>query len=606
MRYRVFDTCIFSFVSGRYAFPCSFCNCCSSLHNAHGYVARQSARSTWPLHRKPLDMKKSSFARSFISSLSLAGVAMGLFLFAASLTPSLIPRPFQVQGVLSGVVFMTGYGVGWILVWLWSYLELPKLPGRRAKWIMGLLSLIACGFVIHALSNATNWQNSIRTLMDMEPVDTAYPFTILSISLLTSLLILSFCRGLIALGARLRSLALSVVPRRVASIISVALLVVVLIGFVDKLFLRSAISAMDEAFAELNDFIEPDIEQPLQATASGSPESRIDWSTMGRRGREFTVSGPTASEISKLTGKPAVEPIRVYAGFEGEDALEAQAQNALDELLRLKAFERSVMVVATPTGTGWMDPGGVDTVEYLHNGDTAIVALQYSYLPSWTTLLIDPDRARRAARTLFGKIYGHWRRLPTDTRPELYLFGLSLGALGSEYSGSVIDLLNDPFEGALWSGPPFPSTHWSAIMNSPDLTGPAWLSELADGRLVRFAGPEGFRPPSRDGWGKSRILYIQHASDPMSFFSPTLLWRSPRWLVDRGPDVSEHLHWRPLVTFFQVGFDIFLATSVPPGHGHNIAPAAYIDGWVAVTDPEGWNLEQVEMLKWHFKTKNAY
>jgi uncharacterized membrane protein len=44
-------------------------------------------------------------------------------------------------------------------------------------------------------------------------------------------------------------------------------------------------------------------------------------------------------------------------------------------------FERSVLVVATPTGSGWLDNGAVDTLEYLHGGDTAIVATQYSYLP---------------------------------------------------------------------------------------------------------------------------------------------------------------------------------------------------------------------------------
>jgi uncharacterized membrane protein len=66
--------------------------------------------------------------------------------------------------------------------------------------------------------------------------------------------------------------------------------------------------------------------------------------------------------------------------------MEQRAELALEELKRVGGFSRSVLVVATPTGTGWLDPGAVDTVEYLHAGDTAIVSMQYSHLPSWITI----------------------------------------------------------------------------------------------------------------------------------------------------------------------------------------------------------------------------
>ena len=89
----------------------------------------------------------------------------------------------------------------------------------------------------------------------------------------------------------------------------------------------------------------------------------------------------------------------------------------------------------------------------------------------------------------------------------------------------------------------------------------------------------------------------------MSFFSPNLAFSRPRWLQDRGPDVSPHMRWQPLVLFFQVGFDILLATSVPIGYGHNFAPGAYIDGWLAVTDPEGWEAEDVARLKSFFRER---
>ena len=43
----------------------------------------------------------------------------------------------------------------------------------------------------------------------------------------------------------------------------------------------------------------------------------------------------------------------------------------------------------------------VDPMEYMYNGDTAMVAMQYSYLPSWISFLVDKERAREAGRDLF-------------------------------------------------------------------------------------------------------------------------------------------------------------------------------------------------------------
>jgi uncharacterized membrane protein len=95
-----------------------------------------------------------------------------------------------------------------------------------------------------------------------------------------------------------------------------------------------------------------------------------------------------------------------------------------------------------------------------------------------------------------------------------------------------------------------------------------------------------------------RFVYIQHASDPMSFFAPELLYRRPEWLAgERGPDVSPYLKWFPIVTFLQAGFDLPMATSVPHGYGHNFAPSSYIDSWVEVTQPAAWNAEETTRLK---------
>ena len=314
------------------------------------------------------------------------------------------------------------------------------------------------------------------------------------------------------------------------------------------------------------------------------------------------MGGPTQSELSDFWERDCRRPIRVYVGMRSRETTEQQAKLALDELKRVGGFERSLLVVATPTGTGWLDPSAVNTLEYLHGGDTAIVSTQYSYLPSWMTIIVDPKRSIEAAQVLFDEIYAYWKTLPKDDRPKLYLFGLSLGSLGSEVSADLYTIFEDPIQGAVWSGPPFPSTQWSDLTAGRNPGTPAWLPTYRDEAMVRFTAQQNALETGKR-WGPIRNVYIQYASDPMVFFSPNLLRKNPDWLArNRGPDVSPHLQWYPIVTFLQIAFDLPMATSVPIGFGHNYSPSSYIDAWIAVTQPEKWTSKDTERLKERFAT----
>uniref|UniRef100_UPI001952DB3C alpha/beta-hydrolase family protein n=1 Tax=Klebsiella pneumoniae TaxID=573 RepID=UPI001952DB3C len=68
--------------------------------------------------------------------------------------------------------------------------------------------------------------------------------------------------------------------------------------------------------------------------------------------------------IKAFTGRSAMQPIRVYVGQRGADTAQARAELALNELKRQGGFDRSVLIVITPTGTGWVDPAAMDPVEY--------------------------------------------------------------------------------------------------------------------------------------------------------------------------------------------------------------------------------------------------
>jgi uncharacterized membrane protein len=461
------------------------------------------------------------------------------------------------------------------------------------KWGISIaVAIVFFGF----LRQMTHWQNSLRQLMQMPELESAYPVSTAVIAIVFGAILITLAR-LIGFACSIVSSRLKrFLPPRVAYTISVTLVALAIVFVGNGVIARGLLNAADAFFLQADALVDEGVEQPDDPLVCGSAESLISWDSIGRRGKDFIALGPTQESISNFWQDAALRPIRVYAGMRSAETKREQAKLALDELIRVGGFERSVLVVATPTGTGWLDPGAVDSIEYMHQGDTAIVSTQYSYLPSWITILIDPERSIESARYLFEEVYGYWKTLPRDNRPKLYLHGLSLGSLGSEQSAAWYTILEDPHHGAVWSGPPFPSRQWASVVRSRNAGTPAWLPTFRDSAMVRFTAQENSLDTGKR-WGPIRNVYIQYASDPMVFFSPDLLIKQPEWLQGkRGPDVSPDLNWYPVVTFLKIAFDLPMAISVPAGYGHNYAPAHYIDAWVAVTDPSNWTADKSKRL----------
>ena len=536
-------------------------------------------------------------------TLSFVGVIFAGLLFATSMTPSLLPRSFTTQGLLSGFAAACGYACGVLVDWTWRFLQFRPLSvsvKRRAR-LIALAS--AGGLMIIVLWRATSWQNSIRGLMEMPPVASSYAFSTAFLAAVVGVVLITVGRGFVFCSVFVAQRLKKFVPDRLAYVLAACFVLICTATVSNNLVARSLLNLMDASFAKLDRLTDKDVVQPVLWNQSGSDPSLIEWNTIGRRGKRFVAAGPTAKEISNFHQKECVQPLRIYVGLNSRPTMRQRAQLALEELKRTEAFQRSVLVVATPTGTGWIDPSAADTLEYLHAGDTAIVALQYSYLPSWLTITVDPERSTVAARLLFDEIYRHWKNLPKESRPKLYLHGLSLGALGSELSTDVLTIFEDPIDGALWSGPPFPSRQWELLTQIRNEGSPAWKPEIRDSRMVRFYGQSDDVWDDRE-WGPIRNIYLQYASDPMVFFSPDLLFEEPDWLQgERGPDVSPYLKWVPVVTCLQIAFDLPLATNVPLGYGHNYAPEDYIDAWVGVTNPSEFTEEKRRRLKDLFRDR---
>lgn len=549
-------------------------------------------------------MNLARLIRRQLLSLSGVGLMLGALFFAAALTPTLIPRSYLTQGALAGGCFAIGYFAGVLWRRLWHYLELPE-PSARARSIANALVAAGCLLVVMvSLWRAAEWQNAIRAVMNMAPVETAHPFKVCAIALITFVVLLVLERSFALIARFLAARIRRVIPRKVANVIGVLVAGLLFWSIASNVLIRTAFNALDSSFRELDVLLEPERPQPTAADRTGSPNSLVKWKELGRMGRRFIASGPTAAEISAVTGRPAQDPVRVYVGLGSGDTAQARARLALDELERQHGFDRKVLIVITPTGTGWIDPAAMDTLEYLHHGDVASVAMQYSYLNSPLSLLFQPEYGTEAARALFVEIYGYWTTLPKDRRPKLYLHGLSLGALNSEKSAELFEMIGDPIAGALWSGPPFESRNWRSITANRNPGSPAWLPKFRDGRFVRFMNQNGPTVPADAPWGPMRMVYLQYASDAITFFAYRDAYQAPAWMnAPRGPDVSPELRWYPIVTMLQLALDMAVATNAPMGFGHVYAPEHYVDAWVAVTDVRDWSADALAQLKQQLAAK---
>ena len=223
--------------------------------------------------------------------------------------------------------------------------------------------------------------------------------------------------------------------------------------------------------------------------------------------------------------------------------------------------------------------------------------MQYSYLPGMLALPTEGAYGAESARALFRAVYGHWTQLPRETRPALYVYGVSLGALNAERSFDAHDIIADPLHGALLTGPPFRSALWHTVTDGRTPGSPAWLPRYRDGSVIRFRNRDGGLERGDAAWGPFRIAVLHYGSDPMTLFSASTLYRQPAWLAEpRAPDVSTALRWYPVVTMLQLSADMAVANTAPPGFAHNFAAVHYASAWLALMESKGWSPPDIQRL----------
>ncbi len=540
--------------------------------------------------------------------LDFTGVAFGALFFCLSLTPSLLPRSWQFAGLIGGMNAALGYGIG-VLIGK----GFRRFVLRNRSWwppavrTQAALKVATVGAAITAsvlmVVPATRWQRQVSELMGIAGPGTIGYTRTLVVAAAVAVALVAVFRVLLDLTKLVARLLIRRwrLNSEVAQFIGTAVVVILVIALINGVLLRGFLAGASRVFQPQNTATRDGVEQPLESERSGSPDSFASWDSLGYQGRNFVAAGPDDAELTRINGAPAKEPIRVYAGLQTAETDEARLAVLLSELHRTNAFDREVLVIVPTTGTGWVNPVAARAVELMYNGDTAIVALQYSYLPSWISFLGDQQKSMRSGQMLIEAVHDRWAELPPQQRPKLMLYGESLGSMaGQSAFGYLPDIALMGFDSVLWVGPPQASPLWRALIERRDPRTTEVSPRYDNGRTVRFSqggDPAEVARDTAEPWDDTRVLFLQHASDPIVWWSPNLLLSRPDWLVEPpGQDRTTAMRWYPFVTFSQVGADMLNAADMPAGHGHNY-DNVILDGWVAVAPPPDWTAADTERIR---------
>jgi len=512
------------------------------------------------------------------------------------MTPTLLPRGPAFQALISALSAAFGYAIGVLASRAFRYVARREPPPAvtRVAWrglpvvaVLGTAAIFVWFFV---------WEYRLRMLMDAAQLSVFDSVVIVVLTVVLFGLIIGVSRMWVRAQRWVARQVNRVAPRRISAVVGVVVVLALTIGLLNGVVVSKTMSTLNATFEAANEETSPGTVAPATPFRSGGPGYLVTWNSLGHDGRNFVTDGPTVDQLSRFSGRPAIQPVRAYAGLASADGVQAEANLMVRELDQAGGFQRAVLGVGT-TGTGSLNEKSASALEYLANGNSALVSVQYSYLPSPLSFLSDHTRAEHAGKALFNAVYDKWKTLPPTYRPKLVVFGESLGSFGSESAFSGLSDMQARTDGVVFTGPPSMNEVWSELESTRDPGSPQWLPVYQQGRVVRFMARAADLNDRASDWAAPRVVYLQHPSDPIVWWSPSLLFKQPDWLKEpRGYDVLPGTRWYPIVSFLQLAADMPVSTGVPDGHGHYYG-ADFANAWAAILHPPGWTTGDTERLR---------
>ncbi|MFN8213255.1 MAG: alpha/beta-hydrolase family protein [Candidatus Nanopelagicales bacterium] len=288
---------------------------------------------------------------------------------------------------------------------------------------------------------------------------------------------------------------------------------------------------------------------PDSPYVTGGVGSEISYGTLARDGRRFVSFRTPADQIRSVDGR-AMEPLRVYVGLESANTVEQRVDLAMRELDRLGAFERANLLIMSPAGSGYADYVAAEAIECFTRGDCASVVVQYGVLPSMLSL----TRVALGAQTVRLLLDRIDERIAAQTRrPRVLMYGESLGARVAQealrIAPSRVDDTGkvDGIDALVSVGTPGGPSLRNDLLHSPDV--------VHLDRWQQMTGDE-----------KAHLWFVDHDADPVTRWDGALAWRYPDWLRrPRGRNVPDDMNWLPVLTWWQVIFDLVFAAQQQSG-----------------------------------------
>ena len=512
--------------------------------------------------------------------ISLIGVVGALVMYGVSVSPSLLARSWQWHAVASGVLSAFGYIVG-LTIQRFYALVVPRLgveitaPQSVSIAFRAVLLLGFFLWFLRWLLQSYRERKRANYLVGMRGETLGEYLLGTFCAFILMLALLGIAWGLQWIGRAIVIVLSQWMHMVFALALSLLILVVIVYALTSQVLLKLGINFFTRHARKMNNRTAKGIVQPQVPERSGSPQSRSSWRAVGGQGRVFLGRGPSRADIEAVTGCAAMEPIRVYAGMPEEgQSLQSAADLVVEELHRTGAFDRAVILIATSTGSGWVDEWQVQPLEYLTRGNCATASMQYSFVPSSINFLTDLDVSEEAAVILFETIRRAVDEIPEDRRPALFVCGESLGAYASQHVFSgIVDVLSRT-DGALWVGTPAFTPMHAELTAIRHRGSPEVAPVVANGRHVRFVNvPENLWSDvfgrELGDWNYPRVVYAQHPSDPVVWWNSELVWHKPDWISEKvDGDVSPHMQYTRGATYIQVLVDMPVAGTAPGGHGH--------------------------------------
>ena len=512
--------------------------------------------------------------------LSFLGVIAALAMYAVSVSPSLMARSWAWHAVASGILVACGYVAGVVvqnvaqLVIRLTGLTISASEPVELGFRIGIGALFALWW-LYAVIQSYRRARKAAALVNM-PGETFGEYLLGTAgAVVVSWMLLRIVGALNGLCWMLIASLDAHMPRPAAIVVSMVILFAIMFFLTSKVILRGGIGFFRRKAEQLNMRTARGIYQPVVPERSASPASSVTWESVGGQGRVFLGRGPSRLDIAQVCGGEAMEPIRVYSGMPtGGSGIEQAAATVVAELHRTGAFDRAVILIAASTGSGWVDEWQVQPLEFLTRGNCATASLQYSYVPSALNWLTGLEPAQEASAALFAAVRAELDLMDEADRPALFVCGESLGAFASQ---SVFESFEDVLarvDGALWVGTPAFTPMHAALTAARHKGSPEVAPVVNNGRRVRFVNePSDLRTDlygrELGPWGFPRVVYAQHPSDPVVWWTNKLIWTQPDWLRERaGRDVSLNVEFTRFATYIQVLADLPVAGTAPGGHGH--------------------------------------